>query len=450
MTEKKLYREIPRETPQKEIEKQVLDFWDKQRIFEKVLEKGANSPKFVFYEGPPTANGLPGVHHILARTLKDIVCRYQTMRGFLVERKAGWDTHGLPVEIDVEKELDIATKREIEEYGIEKFNAACKKSVFRFVDEWEEMTRQIGYWLDMSNPYVTCDNNYIESVWWLLAQFFKRGFMYQGHKVLPYCPRCGTGLSDHEVAQGYRDVEDPSLTVRMKIRGKDNEYFLVWTTTPWTLLSNVAVALHPDVRYAKVKHDGEFLWLAERLIGAVFSDEEPEIVERATGSELASTEYEPLYKFVEPNKKAWYAITADFVTTDDGTGIVHIAPAFGREDYEVGVENELPLLQFVEPDGKISPEVDQFAGMYFKDADPKILDDLRERGILFDRGVIVHSYPFCWRCDSPLIQYARASWYIRTTDFKDDMLAANADIKWYPPEIRDGRFGEWLRNNVIM
>ncbi len=448
MPEMGIYNEIDRELTQQQLEERILEFWDTERIFLRVLEKGKNSPKFVFYEGPPTANGLPGVHHVLARTLKDIVCRYQTMKGFLVERKAGWDTHGLPVEIDVEKELNISTKGEIEKYGIDKFNKKCKESVFRYVNEWEDLTRRIGYWLDMSEPYVTCEPDYIESVWWLLAQFFREGFIYKGHKVLPYCPRCGTGLSDHEVAQGYRDVEDPSITVRMKMKGKENEYFLVWTTTPWTLLSNVALALHPDVNYIKVKHNGEFLWLAEPRLEAVFGEDKPEVIEKVTGSELAGIEYEPLFRFIEPDKKAWFTITADYVTTEDGTGIVHIAPAFGREDYDVGVKYDLPLLQLVEADGSISAQAGPYAGKFFKDADPEILKELESRGHIFDLGTIVHSYPFCWRCESPLIQYARASWYIRTTDYKDDMLAANADIKWFPPEIKDGRFGEWLRNNV--
>jgi len=448
MSNNKLYREIDRGLTQQELEIEVLDFWDNEGIFEKVLEKGAGDPKFVFYEGPPTANGLPGVHHVLSRTLKDIVCRYQTMNGRLVERKAGWDTHGLPVEISAEKELGISTKDEIIEFGIDKFNAACKASVFRYVDDWVAMTRRTGYWLDMSNPYVTCDPNYMETVWWLLAKFFDEGLIYRGHKVLPYCPRCGTGLSDHEVSQGYRDVEDPSITVRMKLRGKDNEYFLVWTTTPWTLLSNVAVALHPDVDYVKVEYRGQNLWLAKPRMEAVFGEDAPEIIEQKEGSELAGTEYEPLFKFGEPEKKAWYAINADYVTTEDGTGIVHIAPAFGAEDYAEGVRHNLPLVQLVETDGSISPEAGPFAGMFFKDADPKILEDLDVRGLLFSSGKTTHSYPFCWRCDSPLIQYARGSWYIRTTAFKDKMLAANEKIEWFPPEIGQGRFGEWLRNNI--
>ncbi len=448
MSDKKLYREIERELNQQELENEVLDFWDKEDIFKKVLEKGKDDKKFVFYEGPPTANGLPGVHHILARTLKDIVCRYQTMNGRLVERKAGWDTHGLPVEISAEKELGISSKNEIENLGVDKFNSACKTSVFKYLDNWEAITRRIGYWLDLSNPYVTCDGDYMESVWWLLANFFNDGMMYRGHKILPYCPRCGTGLSDHEVSQGYRDVEDPSITVRMKLSGRENEYFLVWTTTPWTLLSNVAVALHPDVEYVKVEDRGQYLWLAKARMEAVFGEVQPTIVDTKTGAELAGVEYEPLFKFTEPDKKAWFAINAEYVTTEDGTGIVHIAPAFGAEDYEEGVRHDLPLIQLVNADGLISPEAEPFAGRFFKDADPMILEDLEARGLLFASSRMTHSYAFCWRCDSPLIQYARGSWYIKTTSFKDKLLAANEDIDWFPPEIGAGRFGEWLRNNI--
>ncbi len=448
MANKELYKEFDRGKTQQELELETIDYWDKNGIFEKVLEKGKDAPKFVFYEGPPTANGLPGVHHVLARTLKDTVCRYHTMKGMLVERKAGWDTHGLPVEIDVEKENNISRKREIEDFGVARFNAACKTSVFRYVDEWESMTRRIGYWLDLSKPYVTCDTDYMESVWWLLAEFFRAGLIYRGHKVLPYCPRCGTGLSDHEVAQGYRDVEDPSLTVRFKRRDTENEFFLVWTTTPWTLLSNVALALHPDIQYVKVEHEKQRLWIAKPRLEALFGEETPPIVDEKMGNELAGIEYEPLYRFVEPDKRAWFTILADYVTTEDGTGIVHIAPAFGKEDYEAGQKNDLPMIQLVEADGLISPEAKPFAGMFFKEADPKILDDLERRGILFARGTVEHSYPFCWRCNSPLIQYARGSWYIRTTAFRDKLIEANEKIEWFPPEIGSGRFGEWLRNNV--
>ncbi len=447
MTEKK-YLEIDRKLTQLDLENKILSIWDEEKIFARVLKKGENDPKFVFYEGPPTANGLPGVHHVLARTLKDIVCRYQTMKGHLVERKAGWDTHGLPVEISAEKELGISQKGEIEELGVDKFNEACKCSVFKFVDEWEEMTRRIGYWLDMSDPYVTLDPDYMESVWWLLAKFFNEGLIYRGHKVLPYCPRCGTGLSDHEVAQGYRNTEDPSITVRMRLAGKEDEYFLVWTTTPWTLLSNVAVAFHPEVDYVKVRDGGQYLWLAKERLGAVFGEDLPEIIESVKGSELAGTEYEPLFKFFEPKKNAWFAINADYVTTEDGTGIVHIAPAFGKEDYEEGKKFDLPLIQLVEPDGTISPEAGRFAGKFFKEADPEIIEDLEKRGLVFHVGTIVHSYPFCWRCDSPLVMFARTSWYIRTTSFKEKMLEANENIEWFPPEIGEGRFGEWLRNNI--
>ncbi|MCK5832635.1 isoleucine--tRNA ligase [bacterium] len=448
MNNQKKYREYSKEEKQQQLEAETLDFWDNKKIFKKVLEKSQGMPKFVFYEGPPTANGLPGVHHVLARTLKDTVCRYRTMKGMLVERKAGWDTHGLPVEIDVEKAYSISAKCEIENFGVDKFNTACKVSVFKYVDEWEEMTRRIGYWLDMSKPYITCNADYMESVWWLLAKFFRDGLIYRGHKVLPYCPRCGTGLSDHEVAQGYRDVEDPSLTVRVKRADTENEFFLIWTTTPWTLLSNVALAFNPKIQYVKVEHEGQLLWLAQSRLESVFGETPPQIIEKKPGSELAGISYEPLFRFVEPDKKAWFTVLADYVTTEDGTGIVHIAPAFGKEDYEVGRKYDLPMVQLVEANGTIAKSAEPYAGLFFKDADVKILDDLAERGILFSRGKIVHSYPFCWRCDSPLIQYARGSWYIRTTDFKKELLAQNEKIEWFPPEIGKGRFGEWLRNNV--
>jgi len=448
MAKKDLYRQIDREDRQTELEEKIIEFWENNQIFQKVLKKGEKDPRFVFYEGPPTANGLPGVHHVLSRTLKDAVCRYNTMKGFLVERKAGWDTHGLPVEIDVEKELDLESKKDIEEHGVGDFNKSCKASVFKYVNEWEEMTSRIGYWLDLSDPYVTCDSNYLESVWWILAQFYNRGFMYRGHKILPYCPRCGTGLSDHEVAQGYREVEDPSVTVMLKLAGSENSYFLVWTTTPWTLLSNVAVAVHPDSTYVKVKYQGKFIWLAEARIESIFGEDRPEIIEKVKGVDLKGLKYEPLFDFAKPDKEAWFAIVADYVTMDEGTGIVHIAPAFGKEDYEEGQKNDLPMVQLVLADGTIAEGCRDFSGMFFKDADPLIIEDLDKRELLFRQAKVVHSYPFCWRCDSPLINYARGSWYIRTTSFKDDMLKENENITWYPPEIGSGRFGEWLKNNI--
>ncbi len=450
------YRRLEKSFTQVQLEEEILDFWDRERIFERSLELTKDLPRFNFYEGPPTANGKPGVHHVIARTIKDIVCRYKSMTGYFVERKAGWDTHGLPVEIEVEKELKLKSKRDILAYGVEKFNRACKESVMRYLKDWEWMTRRIGYWLDMKNAYITYEPEYIETLWWILAQYFKAGLIYRGYKVLPYCPRCGTGLSDHEVAQGYRDTEDPSVYVLMKLASPlpgetevpDDVYFLVWTTTPWTLLSNLALAVHPEHEYLLVRHGGRRLLLVRERADAVLGEGSYEVEKTFRGKELELLEYEPLFRFVEPGRKAWFVITADYVTVEDGTGIVHIAPAFGREDFEEGERWGLPMVQLVDDEGKIKPEAKPFAGLWFKDADPKILAYLAERGLLFRAETVVHSYPFCWRCDSPLIQYARSSWYIKTTAYKDKMLEENERIKWYPPQIGSGRFGEWLKNNV--
>ncbi|MBN2542698.1 isoleucine--tRNA ligase [bacterium] len=428
------------------MEDEVLKFWKVENIFRKSLAIKKDAPIFIFYEGPPTANDKPGTHHVFARTLKDIVCRYKAMQGYLVDRKAGWDTHGLPVELAVEKELGLNHKKEIEEYGIAKFNARCKESVFKYKEDWENITESIGYWLDMDNPYITCETYYIESVWWLLAQFFNAGLMYRDYKILPYCPRCGTGLSDHEVAQGYRDVEDPSIFVRMKIKG-ENAYFLVWTTTPWTLLSNVALAVNPNEKYVRVRHKGDEYIMLRYRVEAVLG-EDFEIIDQFMGDTLEGMEYEPLYNFVETKEKKHYVILSDFVTVEDGTGIVHIAPAFGKEDFEEGKKHDLPVVQLIDEEGNVKEEAIPFAGMAFKKADPEILKDLEDRGLLFRLETIVHSYPHCWRCDSPLINYARASWYIQTTNYKDKLIENNQHIKWYPPQIRDGRFGDWLENNI--
>ncbi len=450
------YRKLDKSFSQVDIENETLDFWDKRNIFMRSLELSREKPRYNFYEGPPTANGKPGVHHVISRTIKDIACRYKSMTGFYVERKAGWDTHGLPVEISVEKELGLKNKKNVLEYGIDKFNKACKNSVLRYLKDWEWMTRRIGYWLDLEHPYITYQPEYIESVWWILAKFFREGYIYKGYKVLPYCPRCGTGLSDHEVALGYRDTEDPSVTVLIKLTSPlpgeaevpEDTFFLVWTTTPWTLLSNLALAVHPNYEYLLVSYEKKNLFIVKERADEVLGENEYKILKSYKGSELVGLEYEPLFKFVQPDKKAWFVITADYVTTEDGTGIVHTAPAFGKEDFESGQKWELPMVQLVDDEGRIKNEATPFAGMWFKDADAKILDDLKKRGLLFDSRKIVHSYPFCWRCDSPLLQYARASWYIRTTAFKDKMLEENKRIKWYPERIGSGRFGEWLRNNI--
>jgi isoleucyl-tRNA synthetase len=430
------------------LEEEIIKFWKDNDIFVKVQKLREDSPEYIFFEGPPTANGRPGVHHIIARTLKDFACRYKTMRGYHVERKAGWDTHGLPVEIEVEKKLKLANKSKVEEYGIDNFNRECRKSVFTYLKEWDDLTERIGYWLDLKNAYITCENYYIESVWHILADFFNRGLIYKGHKILPYCPRCETGLSSHEVAQGYQEVTDPSIFIKIKVKGKNNLYFLVWTTTPWTLISNVALAVHPEADYIRVKHQDSELILAEALANKVLKDEF-EIIEKYKGKDLERWEYEPLFDFyVDKIKNAYFVTNADFVTLEDGSGIVHMAPAFGADDYSVGQKYGLPVLQAVRTNGTFEEAVTDYAGMFIKDADPLITKNLKERGLLYKKEKYVHNYPFCWRCKSPLVYYARKSWYLRTTQFKDKLLANNKSINWCPPEIGSRRFGEWLENNV--
>jgi isoleucyl-tRNA synthetase len=440
------YREFPKGQPFPELENEILEFWDEHDTFRKSVDLAADRPRFVFYEGPPTANGHPGAHHVLARTVKDIVCRYKTMKGFLVERKAGWDTHGLPVEIEVERQLSLESKEDIERFGVAEFTKSCFSSVFKYKDEWDRLTRRMAYWVDLTDPYVTCTNDYIESVWHILKLMWDRDLIYQGHKILPYCPRCGTPLSSHEVAQGYANTEDPSVFVRMRLKGEPATSFLVWTTTPWTLISNVALAVAPGETYTKVKLGDEKLILAEALLSVLEGDHE--VVERVKGRELLDLEYEPLYSFVETDRRSHYVIAGDFVTLEDGTGIVHIAPAFGEDDYRVGREHDLPFVQPVDGAGKFTPEVTPWAGMFIKDADPLILEDLKARGLLYASGTVEHTYPFCWRCSSPLVYYARNSWYVRTTQFKDEMIRNNHEIEWHPKEIGLNRLGDWLENNV--
>jgi isoleucyl-tRNA synthetase len=429
------------------IEEQILKFWESKSIFRKSMEIRANSPQFVFYEGPPTANGRPGIHHVMSRTIKDVICRYKTMQGFFVNRKAGWDTHGLPVEIEVEKMLNIEGKEGIEKYGIGKFNQKCKESVFNYKKEWDDLTKRIGFWLDLDNPYITFQNDYIETVWWILKNFYDRKLIYKGFKILPYCPRCETPLSSHEVSQGYREVKDPSIYIKFKMLQESDTYFLVWTTTPWTLISNVALAVHPDVEYLKVKYNGEKLLIAEPRAAEVLGTEF-EILERLKGWQLEHWKYEPLFTFVEPDQEAYYVVLGDFVTTEDGTGIVHTAPAFGEDDYVVGQKYNLPVVKPVDHTGSFEDIVTDYKGKFVKDADPEIILDLQKRNLLFRKEMVEHSYPHCWRCDSPLLYYARDSWYIKTTQFKEAMLKNNEQISWYPPEVGEGRFGEWLNNNV--
>ncbi len=427
-------------------ERDVLALWDRGNVFRRSVDERPEDRSWVFYEGPPTANGRPGVHHVIARLCKDAVCRYRTMRGYRVVRKAGWDTHGLPVEIEVESELGIRHKDEIERYGVAEFNRRCRQSVFRYEKDWREFTRRIGYWLDMEHPYVTCDNRYIESVWNILKRFFDAGLVYEGHRIVPYCPRCETSLSSHEVSQGYREVSDPSVFVRFRRRGADED-FLVWTTTPWTLVSNVALAVGPDHEYLRVRHEGRTLVLAAARADAVLGDGY-EVLDRMRGADLVGATYEPLFDFFADTEGAFGVVPGDFVSLEEGTGIVHIAPAFGEDDYRLHREHGLPIIQAVTPRGTFTDDIEPWAGRFIKDADPDIVRDLEARGRLLRAETVRHSYPFCWRCRTPLIYYARRSWYIRTTAFRDRMIEANREVTWIPPEVGEYRFGNWLENNV--
>jgi isoleucyl-tRNA synthetase len=390
---------------------------------------------------------------VLARTLKDLACRLKTMQGYRVERKAGWDTHGLPVEIEVEKQLGFNRKEQIIEYGIDKFNALCRENVWKYKGLWDDLTRRMGYWVDLEHPYITYENSYIESVWWIINEFWKQGLMYLGHKIVPYCPRCETALSSHEVSLGYDDVDDPSVFVKMRLKESPDTFFLVWTTTPWTLISNVALALHPEVDYVKVDHNGQKLLLAEARLAALKG--EYAVAEKYKGKDLLDLDYEPLFDYCKvdastgkPIGRAHYTVAGEFVTTEDGTGIVHMAPAFGEDDYQAGRKYNLPVLQPVDKSGKFTAEVTPWAGQFVKDADRDIINHLKKTGQLYRSEKYRHSYPHCWRCDSPLLYYAKRSWYIRTEQNKDRLLKANSQISWYPKEIGEGRFGEWLENNV--
>jgi isoleucyl-tRNA synthetase len=432
-----------------ELEKAILELWRRENVFGRIMAEGAARPPFIFYEGPPTANGRPGIHHVLARTFKDLYPRYKTMRGFHCPRKAGWDTHGLPVEHEIEKELGIFDKKRIEqEVGIAQFTAQCRASVMRHVAEWEAMTQRMGFWVDFKDAYFTLHNDYIESVWHLLKQIWDKGLIYQGYKVVPYDPRIGATLSSHEVAQGYREVEDPSVYVRFKVHGEKSTYFLVWTTTPWTLPSNLLLAVHPDVEYAWVKHGDETLILASGLVPAVLKDGSYEILKTARGTELDGLRYERLFEYLPVAGDICRVRPAEFVTTEDGTGIVHIAPAYGEDDLKLGQKHRLPVLHGVGEDGYFLPEVTPVAGKFFKDADPAIIELLRKRGLLFRVQKYLHNYPFGWRTGDPLIYYAKNAWYIRTTDYRRRMVELNESIKWVPEHIRAGRFGNWLENNI--
>jgi isoleucyl-tRNA synthetase len=440
-----MFKELTDRLSYPALEQEILRFWKERRIFEQSISSREGRPGFSFFEGPPTANGRPGIHHVMARTLKDLVCRYKTMTGFQVHRKAGWDTHGLPVEIEVEKSLGFKHKEDIVRYGVAEFNAKCRESVWKYKAEWERMTEQMGYWVDLSRPYVTFENDYIESVWWALKRFFDEGLIYKGYKIQPYCPRCETPLSSHEVSLGYDDVKDPSVYVRLRLKESADTSFLVWTTTPWTLISNVALAVAPDVDYVKVRHEGEYLILAEARLAVLGGT--PEVVERYKGKDLAGKEYHRMFSYHPVSEKAFYVVEGSFVTTEDGTGIVHIAPAYGEDDYQLSRAKGLPTIHPVNRSGEFGPDVPDFAGKFVKDADADIIRMLKERGILLKKETITHSYPHCWRCDTPLLYYARDSWYIKTTSYKQRMIDLNRQINWIPPEVGEGRFGNWLEEN---
>lgn len=432
-----------------EREKEVLQFWKDNNIFVKSVEKNEGGKEFSFYDGPPTANGKPHIGHILTRVMKDIIPRYKTMKGYHVLRKAGWDTHGLPVELEVEKILGIDGKQEIEKYGIEPFIKKCKESVWKYKQEWEVMSDRIGYWADMKNPYVTYDDKYIESVWWAISEMAKKGLLYKGHKIVPYCPRCGTALSSHEVAQGYKDVEDTSIFVKFKLKNANDTYFIAWTTTPWTLPSNVALCVNAKEKYTKIKVGEEFFILADALIPKLFEDGTYEKIETKTGKEYEYTEYEPLFQYnLKLKEKGYYVTNAEYVSLNDGTGVVHIAPAFGEEDYQVGLAYKLPFVQMINNEGKFIDAADDLKGMRAKDADSYIIEKLKKEGKLFKTLKITHSYPFCWRCDTPLIYYARSSWFIAMSRLKKELLKSNNSVNWMPDTIKQGRMGNFLENVI--
>jgi isoleucyl-tRNA synthetase len=425
-----------------ENEAEVRAYWEEIDLLKRSVEAREGKTPYIFFEGPPTANGRPGIHHVLARALKDAVCRYKTMQGYQVKRKAGWDTHGLPVEIEVEKRLNLNDKTAIEAYGIEKFNTQCRNSVFEYEDAWREMTKKMAYLIDLDHPYITLENDYIESVWWILNKFFEEDYIYEGHKILPYCPRCGTGLASHEVAQGYQEIK--TVTVYVKFKRKDEDaYFLVWTTTPWTLASNVALTVNANETYVKVRNNGEVLYVEKGLAAKVLEGEY-EILEEMKGKDLEYVEYEQLMPFVKADRKAFFVTCADYVTVEDGTGIVHTAPAFGEDDYQTGVRYNLPVLQPVDEEGKYT--MTPWEGTFVIDADPEIVKWLAENNILYKRQKMEHNYPHCWRCKTPLLYYAKPSWYIEMTKLKDQLIANNNSVNWYPDFVGEKRFGNWLEN----
>ncbi|WP_312694196.1 isoleucine--tRNA ligase [Caproiciproducens sp.] len=438
-----MYDKVPANLNFVEREKKVEKFWEENQIFEKSIDSRKNGETYTFYDGPPTANGKPHIGHVLTRVIKDMIPRYRTMKGYQVPRKAGWDTHGLPVELEVEKFLHLDGKEQIEQYGLEPFVKQCKESVWKYKGMWEDFSRTVGFWADMGHPYVTYENDYIESEWWALKQIWEKGLLYKGFKIVPYCPRCGTPLSSHEVAQGYKDVKEKSAIAKFRVKGED-AYILAWTTTPWTLPSNVALCVNPDENYVKVKTEDAVYYLAEALAPTVLG-EGYTVLEAYSGKDLEYKEYEPLFDFVKPDKKCWYVTCDRYVTLTDGTGVVHIAPAFGEDDANVGRKYDLPFVQLVDGKGEMTKET-LWPGMFCKDADKEVLKNLKQRGLLFSAPAFEHSYPFCWRCDTPLIYYARDSWFIKMTAVKDDLIRNNNTIHWIPESIGKGRFGDWLEN----
>ncbi len=429
-------------------EQEIIEFWKQNDVFAETIRSTAGGKEFSFYDGPPTANGKPHIGHILTRVMKDIIPRFKTMKGFHVRRKAGWDTHGLPVELEVEKQLGFDGKGDIEKYGIEPFIGKCKESVWKYKGEWEKMSDRVGYWADMDSPYITYDDNYIESVWWALKEIDKKGLIYKGHKIVPYCPRCGTALSSHEVAQGYKDVEEKTCVAKFRVVGQADTYILAWTTTPWTLPSNVALCFNADYDYATVEYEGAKYILAAELVSKHFTGDY-KILGTKKGSEYEYTRYEPLFGYYKKeNKDCHYAVCDSYVTLSDGTGVVHIAPAFGEDDAAVGRRYDLPFVKMVDESGRFKPEASDLAGMFCKDADKLILKYLKQNGLLFSDAMYTHSYPFCWRCDTPLLYYARSTWFIKMTEVRDKLVKNNASVNWMPESIGSGRMGNFLENVI--
>ncbi len=449
-----MYKKVDTSLNFVEREREIIDFWKENHVFEESIQKCEGGEEFSFFDGPPTANGKPHIGHILTRVMKDIVPRYQTMKGKHVLRKAGWDTHGLPVELEVEKVLGMDGKQDIERYGIEPFIKQCKQSVWKYQSEWEKMSDRVGYWVDMDNPYVTYHDNYIESEWWALKKIHEKGLLYKGHKIVPYCPRCGTALSSHEVAQGYKTVKETSCVARFAVEGRENTYILAWTTTPWTLPSNVALCMNPNEDYVELIADGAHYIMAEALVSRFF--EEYEIIDRKTGKEYEGTKYAPLFTYageqLQAQKNEWkrvYEVVCDaYVTLTDGTGVVHIAPAFGQDDYNVGQRYALPVISMVNEQGKFDSRCPELDGLFIKNADKVVLSLLKEQGKLFKALPFEHEYPHCWRCDTPLMYYARSSWFVRVTAVKDRLIAANRSVNWMPETIKEGRMGNFLENVI--